>query len=73
MLKKGGRIYAITDVKDLHDWHVEHLEEHRHFRKISEEEMKKDVCVNLIQEETEEGKKVTRNSGSKWTCVYERI
>ena len=26
VLKPKGRIYCITDVKDLHDWHVAHLE-----------------------------------------------
>lgn len=26
ILKTGGRIYEVTDVKDLHDWNVMHLE-----------------------------------------------
>lgn len=28
VLKEGGLLYAITDVKDLHEWHVKHLDEH---------------------------------------------
>jgi tRNA (guanine-N7-)-methyltransferase len=36
LLKPKGRIYCITDVKDLHEWHVKHLTEHVKFRQISE-------------------------------------
>lgn len=35
--------------------------------------LKDDICIDLIFNETEEGKKVTRNKGSKFVCVYERI
>lgn len=28
VLKKGGRIYCITDVPDLHEWHVEKITAH---------------------------------------------
>lgn len=28
VLREGGLIYTITDVKDLHDWMVDHLERH---------------------------------------------
>ncbi len=73
LLKVGARIYTITDVEDLHNWHVEHLEGHRLFRKLTDAEMKDDICVDLIQDHTEEGMKVTRNKGSKWCTVYERI
>ncbi len=31
LLQPKGRIYCITDVKDLHDWHVKHLSEHALF------------------------------------------
>lgn len=72
LLKKGGRLYAITDVKDLHDWHVEKLQAFPLFRQLSEEEMAEDLCVQLMSTETEEGKKVARNKGSKYACVFER-
>lgn len=72
-MKKGGIIYTITDVKDLYDWEENKLEEHRMFRRLSEEEVKNDICCQLIVNETEEGKKVTRNNGNKYLCAFERI
>ena len=73
LLKKGGRIYCITDVKDLFDWEVEKLTEHRMFRRLSPEEEAADICCTLIVNETQEGKKVERNKGSKWLCAYEKV
>jgi tRNA (guanine-N7-)-methyltransferase len=43
------------------------------FRRLSNEEIVGDICVDLIQDSTEEGQKVTRNNGKKWTIVFERI
>jgi tRNA (guanine-N7-)-methyltransferase len=34
-LRVGGKIYVITDVKELYDWEVEHLEMHPMFEKVS--------------------------------------
>ena len=73
MLKKHGRIYSITDVEELHLWNVKYLDEMRLLRKLTDEELKEDICVELITEETEEGKKVTRNGGKKYVAVYEKI
>ena len=72
-MKKGGRLYAITDVEDLHNWQYQHLKEHRMFRELGKEELEGDPCIDLIYNTTEEGKKVARNKGSKWYCVFERI
>lgn len=73
-LKVGGRLYCITDVKELHDWHVEKCNAHPLFRKLDDEQvMKEDPCVNAMSVETEESKKVDRNKGSKYYAVYERI
>ena len=32
VLRVGGLIYTITDVKDLHEWMVVHLDEHPLFQ-----------------------------------------
>ena len=37
ILKPEGRIYEVTDVKDLHDWNCMHLDRHPMFEKIPEE------------------------------------
>lgn len=52
---------------------MKHLSKHPLFREISQEEYESDPCVKIMCEETEEGKKVSRNEGSKYYCVYERI
>ncbi len=73
IMKPRGRIYVITDVKDLYDWEVEKLSEHRMFRRLSSGEEEADICCQLITNETEEGKKVARNQGDKFLAVFERI
>ena len=72
-LKKGGRLYCITDVKELHEWHFKHLEEHTLFKRIPEEALKEDPCWISIFEKTEEGIKVERNKGQKYGLVYECV
>lgn len=73
VLRVGGLIYTITDVKDLHDWMVKHLSEHRLFERLTEEELAKDPVVPLLASSSEEGKKVLRNGGSMYPAVFRRI
>ena len=71
-----GRLYCITDVKDLHDWHVEKCEMHPLFEACSMEEMEADPCVALMKSETEEGKKVKREGRfghDMYYIVYKRV
>jgi tRNA (guanine-N7-)-methyltransferase len=68
-----GRLYAITDVKDLHDWHVAKCQAHPLFEELSQEEMDADPCVAVMRCETEEGKKVMRSGGSMYYAVYKRV
>lgn len=73
-LKPGvGKLYVITDVEDLHNWHLKHCGAHELFRKLSEVEMEDDPCVKAMYNETEEGKKVERAGTNKYYAVYERI
>ncbi|KPI46030.1 tRNA (guanine-N(7)-)-methyltransferase [Cyphellophora attinorum] len=78
-LKPGvGKIYTITDVEELHGWIVRHFEGHEAgevkelFERVGEEELEGDECVRVMREETEEGKKVTRNGGRKFVGVWRR-
>ena len=75
LLCTGGRLYCITDVLELHEWHVAQCNAHPLFRRLDEnsDEVKNDPCVEAMKTETEEGKKVDRNGGSKYFAVYERI
>lgn len=73
VLKSGGKLYTITDVLQLHEWHINQLDNHPLFRPVALEEMDADPCVAAIISDTEEGKKVERNKGKKYYCVYERI
>jgi tRNA (guanine-N7-)-methyltransferase len=71
-----GRLYVITDVKDLHEWHIAKCNAHPMFRKLTEDEMDADPCVKLMKETTEEGKKVVREGKfghEMYYGVYERI
>jgi len=73
VLQVGCKLYCITDVKELHDWHVKECDAHPLFRRLSDDETEQDPCVHAMKVETEEGKKVARNKGSKYYAVYERI
>jgi tRNA (guanine-N7-)-methyltransferase len=73
ILREGGRFYTITDVKDLHDWMVSHINAHPLFRRLTQNELDDDVCMPHVTKDTEEGKKVERNKGDKFLAVYERI
>ena len=52
---------------------TQHISEHPLFQRIPEDEMKTDPVVEKLYESTEEGKKVSRNEGSKWCAVFKRI
>lgn len=72
-LKEGGIIYTITDVEDLHNWMVSHLEDHPLFERLDKEWEKNDKCVEIMYNSTEEGQKVERNQGSKFVACYKRL
>ena len=52
---------------------TKHLDAHPLFARLSDEEQAKDPVVPKLYESTEEGQKVTRNSGQKWCAVFRRI
>ena len=72
ILKPEGRIYEVTDVKDLHDWNCMHLDRHPMFEKIPEDKLQGDPCIKAMCEETDEAQKVIRNEGSIWHAVYRK-
>ncbi|KAJ1816186.1 tRNA (guanine-N(7)-)-methyltransferase (tRNA(m7G46)-methyltransferase) [Coemansia sp. RSA 2599] len=73
VLRTGGIIYMITDVKDLYDWNVKHLDAFPLFERIPDEELENDPAVPCVVNSTEEGKKVARNKGNKYLACYRRI
>ena len=73
MLRPGGMVYTITDVEDLATWMRERFAGSRQFEEVGEEERERDECVGVMREETEEGRKVGRNGGSKFVSVWRRV
>eukprot|EP00960_Hanusia_phi_P009047 260909-Hanusia_phi.AAC.2 len=79
----------VTDVKELHDWQVEHLDAHpviqaevddtltrcwiQLFERLEEATEKADPCWDLMFNSSEEANKVERNEGSKFGAIYRRI
>jgi len=72
-LKPTGLLYLITDVKDLHEWHLEKCRSHPMFHELTQKELDADPCVQVMYSETEEGKKVERSKGNKYYAVFQRI
>lgn len=73
VLKKGGLLYTVTDVKELHDWMCLHIGGHQSFERLTEEEVQQDELYDKLPESSEEGKKVTRNKGDKFIAIHRRI
>ena len=76
VLRPGGVVYTITDVKDLHEWMVMHLDAFPLFERVSEERLREEghgPVIDAVRGSTEEGKKVERNKGDKWFAGYRRI
>ncbi|CAH0555011.1 unnamed protein product [Brassicogethes aeneus] len=73
VMSVGGIIYTVTDVKDLHEWMVQHITEHPLFKRVGEDELVQDPVVSKLFSSSEEGQKVTRNNGDKFLAVFRRI
>jgi tRNA (guanine-N7-)-methyltransferase len=76
VLRPGGVVYTITDVKDLHEWMVAHLDAFPLFERVTEEKLREEghgSVIDAVRTATEEGKKVERNKGEKWFAGYRRI
>lgn len=73
VIRPGGIVYTITDVLDLHNWMVGHLEDSPMFVRMTEEELVGDVGVETMRNGTEEGKKVARNNGEKYVACFRRM
>jgi len=76
LMKDNGKIYCVTDVKDLHEWMDGCLSRHPLFEKVEGEQLTEDPCIPLIISATEEGQKV-HNIGTfghdAHYCVYKRL
>jgi tRNA (guanine-N7-)-methyltransferase len=76
VLRPGGIVYTITDVRDLHEWMKKHLTDFPLFEPVSEEVLRaegKGPILDAVITSTEEGKKVERNKGEKWLACFRRI
>ncbi|KAH7102790.1 putative methyltransferase-domain-containing protein [Auriculariales sp. MPI-PUGE-AT-0066] len=75
VIRPGGIVYTITDVRDLHEWMVQHFEDFPLFEAVSEEELVEQghgPVINAVCTATEEGKKVARNNGDKFLACFRR-
>ena len=76
VLRPGGIVYTITDVKDLAEWMNAHLSAFPLFESVDTETLRaegKGPILDAVWNSTEEGKKVERNKGEKWLACFRRI
>ncbi|KAI0059184.1 putative methyltransferase [Artomyces pyxidatus] len=76
VLRPGGIVYTITDVKDLAEWMKTHLMAFPLFDYVDQETLReegKGLILDAVWNSTEEGKKVERNKGEKWLACFRRI
>ncbi|KAH9972724.1 tRNA-methyltransferase [Lactifluus volemus] len=76
VLRPGGIVYTITDVKDLAEWMKIHLSAFPLFENVETETLRaegKGPILDAVWNSTEEGKKVERKKGEKWMSCFRRI
>ena len=76
VLKPGGIVYTITDVRDLHEWMKSHLDAFPLFEHVTEDLLRADgkgPILDAVYMSTEEGKKVERNKGEKFLACFRKI
>ena len=72
LLGDKGRLYIITDVKELFDWEIFNIKQNGNFRELSKEEIEKDIFVEFMKN-TNEGKKVQKENREMWYSVFEKV
>jgi len=76
VLRPGGVVYTITDVRNLAEWMRAHLAAHPLFEPVAEDALRAEghgPVIDAVYGATEEGKKVARNHGEKWLACFRRI
>ncbi|XP_052897211.1 tRNA (guanine-N(7)-)-methyltransferase [Anopheles moucheti] len=73
VLRPGGKIYTVTDVRELHEWMCKHIEEHPCFTRLPDSEAQEDILAPKLLDSSEEGQKVTRMSGDKFMAIFSRL
>lgn len=68
-----GLLYTVTDVKDLHEWMVQHLAAHQSFQRLTLDEEKSDILHDKLLHRSEEAQKVERNQGEKFLAIFRRL
>ncbi len=72
LLKKGGRLYIITDVEELFIWERTMLNQNKCFKEMNKEEIEKDEYTKFMKN-TNEAKKVIKSGGNMYYSIYERV
>jgi len=72
-LRVDGRLYIATDVEDLFNWEVEHLDAHPLFERIPEQEALQDPLVPLMRGPTLDAQKAKAEGRGQWWAAYRRI
>lgn len=73
VMKIGGLVYTATDVSDLHQWMVDVFTDHPLFEQLPDSVTQIDPIFALLDDTTEEGQKVARNSGQCYKACYKRV
>jgi tRNA (guanine-N7-)-methyltransferase len=76
VLRQGGILYTITDVRDLSIWIASHFHGCPLFEPVSESDLRAEgqgAVIDAVYNSTEEGKKVKRNGGEMWLACFRRL
>ncbi|KAA8493690.1 tRNA (guanine-N(7)-)-methyltransferase [Porphyridium purpureum] len=71
VLQEGGRLYFVTDVKDLWDWMTGHTDNHPLFCRV--EDVKDDPVASYVRNHTNEAARVEKSERPKFFACYERL
>lgn len=72
LLKENGIIYSITDVEDLHNWHVKTLDKSPLYKRIPQDELESDPYLECMKN-TDEARKVKRDGKQMFYGAWRRV
>lgn len=72
VLRPGGLLYTVSDVKELEDWMIEHLDASPLFERLTEEEAKADPVLEYVVNSSEDAVRSEKKKLQKHYAVHRR-
>eukprot|EP01063_Lacrimia_lanifica_P024794 TRINITY_DN32637_c0_g1_i1.p1 TRINITY_DN32637_c0_g1~~TRINITY_DN32637_c0_g1_i1.p1 ORF type:complete len:267 (+),score=127.69 TRINITY_DN32637_c0_g1_i1:55-855(+) len=72
VLKDGGLLYTVTDVKELGEWNQGHLDASPLFERLSDEEVAANPFIDYVANASEDAVRTTKQNLSKYYSIHRK-